>query len=343
MLRFASALLGLRGVAARQGRQFVPRAAARISPPVRSQGRPALSRAEDRLHRGRPVEHEEVDPGRAGGEELLALPRRVGDAEGALGVGIAVERGELLVEPLGDPGIADAAEPVQAFARDDRQDPGDDRHVDPGLPNPFDPVEVDRVVEEELADQELGARFDLLAQEGDVGIGVGRLRMDLGEARGADPESRGRLAAADERGELGGAAEPARRRREVPVAARRVAAEGEDVLDPGVGKPAEDRIEPFDRLPDDAQVSHRLDPVVALDPGRDLDRPLAGGARGAVGDRDEARLQPIQVLDAREQGRDALLGLRREELEREAGIAARAGQKIGNSHPRIVGGPRRII
>lgn len=42
-----------------------------------------------------------MDPGGAGGEQLLALPRRVGDPEGALGVGVAVEGGELLVEALG--------------------------------------------------------------------------------------------------------------------------------------------------------------------------------------------------------------------------------------------------
>jgi hypothetical protein len=78
-------------------------------------------------------------------------------------------------------------------------------------------------------------------------------------------------------------------------------------------------------------VRHRLDPVVALEPGRDLDRPLAGRAGRPVGDGDERRREPAQVFDAREQLLDALARLRREELEREAGLV-RGGEEIGDSH-----------
>ena len=46
-------------------------------------------------------------------------------------------------------------------------------------------------------------------------------------------------------GQLGGAAEPALGLDEVLLAARRVAAQGEDVLDPGRGDPVEGRREPL--------------------------------------------------------------------------------------------------
>ena len=162
------------------------------------------------------------------------------------------------------------------------------------------------------------------------------LGVDLGVAGGADAEPRCGLAAADERGELGRAPESAGGRREVGLAPRGIAAQREDVLDPRIGEPVEDGVEAVGRLADDAQVGHRLDPVVALDPRRDLDGPLAGRAAGAVGDRDEARLEPVQVLDALEQRRDALVGLRREELEGEARLAAVGGRfdQLGDSHAR---------
>src|SRR5581483_10275148 len=66
-----------------------------------------------------------------------------------------------------------------------------------------------------------------------------------------------------------------------------------------------------------AQVGHRLDPVLALDPARGLDRALAGRAAGAVGDRDEVGLEAAQRLDGREQRLVALRRARWEELERE--------------------------
>ncbi len=186
---------------------------------------------------------------------------------------------------------------MQAGAGDDRQDPGDDRHLDTGVANLLEPIEVDGVVEEELADQELGAGVDLLAKEGDVGLRRCGLGVDLGKARGTDAEPRRRLAAADERGQLGRAAQAARWRREIGLPARRIPAQGEDVVDPGGFETVEDRVEALDRLADDAEVRHRLDPVVALEPGRDLDRSLACRTGRPVGDGDEPRLKRSERLD----------------------------------------------
>ena len=55
-----------------------------------------------------------------------------------------------------------SGEPVDLAVVRDRHDPRDDRHVDAAPRAPLDEVEVDLVVEEELGDQELGARVDLL-------------------------------------------------------------------------------------------------------------------------------------------------------------------------------------
>ena len=76
----------------------------------------------------------------------------------------------------------------------------------PARPRRGDEVEVDLVVEEELGDQEGGARVDLRLQVVEVGVEVGRLRMDLGEAGAADREV---PAGGDELRQLGGAAQPA--------------------------------------------------------------------------------------------------------------------------------------
>ena len=184
----------------------------------------------------------------------------------------------------------------------------------PACPRRLDEVEVDPVVEEELGDQEAGAGVDLGLQVAEVGLEVGRLGVDLGEAGAAEREV---PAAGDELGELGGAAEPALGLDEVLLPARRVAAQREDVLDPGLGDPVERRGEALGRLADAAQVGHRFEAELVLEPLRDLDRALAGRAAGAVGDRDEVGPELAQRARGREQLLGRLLGLRREELDRE--------------------------
>ncbi len=125
---------------------------------------------------------------------------------------------------------------------------------------------------------------------------------------------------------------PSSGRRELALPARWVAPQGEDVDDPRLGEAIEDRRQPLARLADAAQVGHGLDPVLALDPGRDLDRAVTGGPAGPVGDRDVVRLEWLQRRDRVEQGVDALRGLRREELEREH--RASRGEQLVDSHGR---------
>ena len=75
---------------------------------------------------------------------------------------------------------------------------------------------------------------------------------------------------------------------------------------PAVLEAVEDLGQALSGLADAAQMGHRLEAVVALDPGRDLDRPVAGRAARAVGDRDEVGLERLQRLDGLEQRLDAL-------------------------------------
>ena len=60
------------------------------------------------------------------------------------------------------------------------------------------------------------------------------------------------------------------------------------------------------RLSDAAQVRHRLDPELALDRARDLDRALPRRPAGAVGHRDEAGVERLQRADRLVQRLDAL-------------------------------------
>ena len=80
----------------------------------------------------------------------------------------------------------------------------------------------------------------------------------------------------------------------------------------------EDLAQALDRLADAGQVRHRLEAEVLLDPLRDLDRALARGAGRAVGDRDVVGAVLLQLGERLLEVALALVGLRREELEREA-------------------------
>src|SRR5262249_11537820 len=70
-------------------------------------------------------------------------------------------------------------------------------------------------------------------------------------------------------------------------------------------------------LADAAQVGHRLDAEPLLDPLRDLDRPLAGGPARAVGHGHVLGLVLLELAQCVLEVLLALVGLGREELERE--------------------------
>src|ERR1044071_601214 len=145
-------------------------------------------RAEDRPRRGGSVERVEVDSRRALGQQIGALERRVGDAEVGDRVRLIGAQAELGHQPVGDRGADRAREALDLLEVGDRHDPRDDRDVDPDVARPGDEVPVQRVVEEQLRDQEARAGVDLLLAVAQVALRRLRVDVDLGEAGGADRE-----------------------------------------------------------------------------------------------------------------------------------------------------------
>src|SRR5437879_5772866 len=81
--------------------------------------------------------------------------------------------------------------------------------------------------------------------------------------------------------------ESARRRRELRLAFRRIAAEREDVLDAGIAELIEDLAELARGVADAGEMGHRLEPDFALDARHEFDGEVASAPARAVGDRHE--------------------------------------------------------
>src|SRR5205807_6053638 len=74
-----------------------------------------------------------------------------------------------------------------------------------------------------------------------------------------------------------------------------------------------------------------LEPELVLEPFDDLNRAVARGAPRAVGHRDVGGLERAQLAQRRLEVLLPLLGLRREELEREDGLRA-SGDDLVDTH-----------
>src|SRR5215216_2593243 len=107
----------------------------------------AAQRAEDRARGGGAVERVEVNPGRALGEQVGALERRVGDPEVGDRVRLVGAQAEFAQQAIRDRGPAHAREALDLLEVGDRHDPRDDRDVDAGVARAGDEIPVDRVVE----------------------------------------------------------------------------------------------------------------------------------------------------------------------------------------------------
>ena len=164
--------------------------------------------------------------------------------------------------------------------------------------------------------------------------------VDLGEAGGADREV---VVVADQLDQLARVLEAALGRRPLGLARRRVAAQSEHVLDAGVAHDVERLAQLVHGGADAGEVGHRLEAVLGLDRGHDVDglALLLGAAAGAVGDRHEGRLHPGELGQRAAEVALALVGLRREELEREGGLAR--GQSLVDAHAGSLGGDRPAL
>ena len=165
----------------------------------------------------------------------------------------------------------------------------------------------------------------------DVVLALAAFRMAL-RIPGAG-EAEGIAAASDEGRQLAGVAEAVLRFHERAVAAWRVAAQGEHVLEPGIGEAVEDDGDLVAGMADAGEMRHGLEPVIALDARDDLDRLLARRAAGPVGHRDEAGFERVQVVDGAHEAALACLALGRKELEREH--RPRLAEEVADTHNRV--------
>ena len=168
--------------------------------------------------------------------------------------------------------------------------------------------------------RKLDAGVDLLLEVAQVVLGRGGVDVGLREARRADRQL---VVGADELDQLARVLEAALGLRPLLLALRRIAAQGEDVLEAEAAHLVERGAQLVDRRADAGEVRHRLQADLVADARDDLERLAARRAAGAVGDADEVRGQRSQAGERQVEVRLALGGTGREELEGEHRAIAR--------------------
>ena len=206
----------------------------------------------------------------------------------------------------------------------ERHHPGEHRHPYPRGASPLHEAEIMGVVEEELGDEEVHPGIDLDLEMGEVARQVARLGMSLRIGGGSHAEAPPLLLRPDEGHQIAGVREPAGMRREGPLAAGRIAAQQEHVLDARLGHLVEDARHVVSGRPGAGDVCHRLDLGVELETLDEVDGPGPLRASGPVGHRDEGGPQRPERLHGQEELPLPLVGAGREELEGEDRLAALA-------------------
>ena len=135
------------------------------------------------------------------------------------------------------------------------QNTGDQRDVDSCGGGAVGEGEVVVVVEEELGDEEVGAVVHLEPGVLEVALEAHGLGVALGVTGGGDAEV---VVGMDVANEVGGVAEAPLSSHEVLLAAGRVAAKGDDVLDARFFEALQDAVELIDGLADAGEVGHDL-------------------------------------------------------------------------------------
>src|SRR6266850_2952836 len=276
----------------------------------------------------------EMDPRRAPAEQVGALQRRVRDAEleRSLRVVLADLHGG------GELGwnvrSAHRREALHLLDVGDGHDARDDGDLDPRGARPAYEVEVPAVLEEELGDEELRAGVHLLLAVAQVGLQVARLDVALGIARAPDAQ-RPALRVRDfphQLHQLARVAQAAFGGHEGGLAAGRVTAEREHVVDPLGHDRLDGRLQLVARGAGAGDVRHRLDLQLALDARDHLQRAATGRTPRSPGDAHERGRERVQLADRLEQGLHPRVGLRGEELEGEHRLAAlaREAQQIAD-------------
>ena len=248
--------------------------------------------------------------------QFLHLAGGDGRRDQLAGFRIVVEALEFLREPIGHAGAGAGDEVAGLLEVVHRHDAGHDRNIDAARPDTVEVAEVEIVVEEHLRNGAGSTGIDLGLQHIDVGIEVRAFGMLLRVSgdRNLDvamlPLDAGnklrRTAIAVRMRGVGGA-----------DAAWRIAAQRDDMADADIVIAADDIVDLAARSADAGQMRGRQQLGLGQDAGDGGMGALAGRSAGAIGHGDEIGRERRETLDRLPQAALHLLGLRREELERD--------------------------
>src|ERR1043166_947015 len=245
------------------------------------------------------VERVEMDARDAGAQQFFALMGGVIDAEFGHGLVISAEFFQAVEERFGQTRPAHGGEALDLGPAHDRNDARANRHAYLELVGQVVPkFKKIRVVEKKLSEDKLRAGINLFLEMLPINV-ASALAGHVSFRKPGGPDAKA-ARFADEAHELIGVFKAAFGLFENAAAARRVAAQGEDILD-AQGADLRDDIADFiaGRV-HASEVGHGGQPVLALDAVHDHQGFLARAAAGAVGDRAIIRLEL-------QQGRDGFL------------------------------------
>ncbi len=169
-----------------------------------------------------------------------------------------------------------------------------------------------RIVEKELADQELGSGLDFFLKLGQVDLGALGLGVHFGMTAPPDREA---PALGDERGEFVCVVESAVRVAKIRGIPGRVAAQGQHVLDASCGQIVEDLGDFRAFRAQAGKVGHGGQAEFSLDSDHEVDGLVPGRPPGPHGDRNEARGEFSEVADGLEKTLVTAFGLWGKELK----------------------------
>src|ERR1700687_6165653 len=267
--------------------------------------------------------------------QFLHLAGRDGGGYQLAGLGIVIEAFEFFREPVRHAGAGAGDEIAGLLEVVHRHDAGHDRNFDAARANPVEIAKIEVVVEEDLGNGAGSTCIDLGFEDIDVGIEVAAFRMLLGV--GGDGNLDVRMLPLDTGHEIRRMAIAVRMRGVgCADAARRIAAQCDDMADADIVIAADDIVDLAARRADAGQMRGRQKVGLSEDAGDGGMGALPGRSAGAIGDRDEIGRERRETLDGLPQAALHLLRLRREELERDrrgfrrAVSIRRGGRNLGH-------------
>jgi two-component system sensor histidine kinase KdpD len=193
----------------------------------------------------------------------------------------------------------------------------------------FHKVPVVAVVEKELCDQKIEAFIHFPLQVIQIHRRITAFGMFLRVGSAAHAK-RSAMPLFDKSSQFAGIAKSPFRRHERRLALRRIAAEGQNVLDAGRCETVQNRAYLLLGGAHAGQVSHGFDARLPFDPRDDVYGFFARGTASTPGDGDECGLERPEIRNSPFELKDALIRLRREELKRDRRCSG--GKKIPDEH-----------